>query len=42
MELFAKYEYFKSGVEVDKNPLLCWCPKPDCKGFAKRSQPEEK
>lgn len=35
-DIFDKFEYFLLSTEVEKDPRLCWCPQPDCKGFAKR------
>ena len=32
-ELYAKYIRFKKVEELNKNPFLKWCPKPDCEGY---------
>ena len=31
--LFEKYILFRNNDEFSKNPLLRWCPKPDCQGY---------
>ena len=35
-EIYHKFQYFWRSAEVERDPRLCWCPRPDCQGFAKR------
>ena len=35
--VFQKFEKFKKNHEVNGDPCLKWCPKPDCEKFVKMS-----
>lgn len=36
IKLFEKYLKFKENIDVNTNPDLRWCPKPDCTHFVKK------
>ena len=42
MDIFDKYEYFRLSNDVEKDPMLTWCPQANCGGFAKRSSTDAK
>jgi ariadne-1 len=32
-EIYEKYLRFKENIDVNLNPLMKWCPRPDCTHF---------
>ena len=35
-EIYEKYLQFKMNIDVDLNPNLKWCPRPDCVNYVEK------
>ena len=36
--MYEKYLKFKENIDVNMNPELRWCPRPDCNNFVKKGK----
>jgi IBR domain, a half RING-finger domain len=37
-EIYEKYLKFKENIDVNMNPNLRWCPRPDCNNYVKKGK----